>query len=96
MSRKEVGTRAARYFGWCIGLLAAALLIGLLPAMLLFLIGYMRIEGRERWLLASTVAVVTWAAWYLLFHQILRVPWPTALLGDLVPALRASNFLNLL
>ena len=96
LSRKEVGTRAARYFGWCIGLLAAALLIGLLPAMLLFLVGYMRIEGRERWLLASTIAVGTWAAWYLLFHQILRVPWPTALLGDLVPALRASNFLNLL
>jgi len=96
LSRKEIGVRAARYFGWCIGLLAAALLIGLLPAMLLFLVGYMRIEGRERWLLASTVAVTTWAAWYLLFHQILRVPWPTALLGDLVPALRASNFLNLL
>jgi TctA family transporter len=96
LSRKEIGMRAARYFGWCAGLLGMALLIGLLPAMLLFLIGYMRVEGRERWLLASTVAVVTWAAWYLLFHQVLRVPWPTALLGDLIPALRSSNFLNLL
>jgi hypothetical protein len=96
LSRREIGMRAARYFGWCAGLLGMALLIGLLPAMLLFLIGYMRVEGRERWLLASTVAVVTWAAWYLLFHQVLRVPWPTALLGDLIPALRSSNFLNLL
>ena len=96
LSRKEIGTRAARYFGWCAGLLVAALFIGLLPAMLLFLVGYMRIEGRERWLLASSVGVITWAAWYLLFHQILRVPWPTALLGDFLPALRASNYLNLL
>jgi len=96
LSRREIGMRAARYFGWCAGLLGMALLIGLLPAMLLFLIGYMRIEGRERWLLASSVAVVTWAAWYVLFHQVLRVPWPTALLGDLIPALRSSNFLNLL
>jgi len=96
LSRREIGMRAARYFGWCAGLLGMALLIGLLPAMLIFLIGYMRVEGRERWLLASSVAVVTWAAWYVLFHQVLRVPWPTALLGDLIPALRSSNFLNLL
>ena len=96
LTNKEVGTRAARHFGWCIGLLGVALLLGLLPAMLIFLIGYMRFEGRESWLTASAIAAATWTAWYVLFHQVLRVPWPAALLGDLVPALRSSNLTNLL
>ncbi len=96
LTTREVRTRAVRYFGWCVGLLGAALLIGLLPAMLVFLLGYIRIEGRERWGMATAVAVATWAAWYVLFHQVLRVPWPTALLGDLLPILRSSNLTNLL
>ncbi len=96
LSTNEVGTRATRHFAWCIGLLGVALLIGLLPAMLIFLIGYMRFEGRESWLTASTVAAATWAAWYVLFHQVLKIPWPTALLGDWIPALRSSNLTNLL
>ncbi len=96
LSAREVSMRSARYFGWCIGLLGAALLIGLLPAMLIFLIGYIRVEGREQWPMATAVAVATWTAWYILFHQVLRVPWPTTLLGDLLPVLRSSNLTNLL
>ena len=71
-------------------------MLGLLPAMLIFLIGYMRFEGREPWLTASAIAAATWVTWYVLFHQILKVPWPAALLGDLVPALRSSTLTNLL
>jgi TctA family transporter len=96
LTAEEVSTRSARHFGWCIGLLGAALVIGLLPAMMLFLIGYMRFEGREKWRTALIVSLITWSAWYLLFHKILLVPWPTAWLGDLLPALRASTLTNLL
>ena len=96
LSRNDVALRASRYFGWCFGLLGGSFLIGLLPAMLLFLTGYIRFEGRERWPLALGIAIATSIAWYLLFHQLLRVPWPTTLLGDLLPVLRSSPLTNIL
>ncbi len=96
LSRNEVAVRAARYFGWCVGLLGVSVLIALLPSMLLFLAGYIRFEGRERWPLALGIAAATSVAWYLLFHQLLRVPWPTTVLGDLLPVLRSSPLTNLL
>lgn len=92
----EARRRALRYFGWCLFILVAALIIGLLPAMLVFLVGYLRFEGRERWLPTLSVALGTWAAAYGLFHLLLRVPWPTAWLGDLLPVLRSSGLTNLL
>ncbi len=93
---REVRRRALRYFGWCLFILAAAVVIGLLPAMLVFLIGYLRLEGRERWVPTLAVALGTWAAAYGLFHLLLRVPWPASWLGDLLPVLRSSGLTNLL
>jgi TctA family transporter len=92
----EISSRALRHFGWCVFVVVAATLIGLLPALFVFLIGYSVTEGREKWLTALVVAVLTSAAWYLLFHQLLKVPWPAALLGDLFPALRSIAATNLL
>jgi putative tricarboxylic transport membrane protein len=96
LSRAEIGTRALRYFGWCLGLLLAATVIGLLPAALVFLVGYMRVEGRERWGISLIVGVVTWSACYVLFHELLAIPWPAAWLGDWLPVLRSNNFTDLL
>ena len=74
----------------------AATVIGLLPALFVFLLGFTLTEGRERWVIALAVAVLTSAAWYFLFHQVLRVPWPAALLGDLLPVLRSNPLTNVL
>ena len=93
---RETRRRALRYFAWCLFILVAAVIIGLLPAMLVFLIGYLRLEGRERWVPTLSVALGTWAAAYGLFHLLLRVPWPAAWLGDLLPVLRSSGLTNLL
>lgn len=93
---REARRRALRYFAWCLFILVAAMIIGLLPAMLVFLIGYLRLEGRERWMPTLSVALGTWAAAYGLFHLLLRVPWPAAWLGDLLPVLRSSGLTNLL
>ena len=91
----EVRRRTLRYFGWCLFILGAATVVGLLPAMLVFLIAYLRLEARERWPLTLAVALGVWAASYFLFHQLLRIPWPAAYLGDWVPVLRASGLTNL-
>ena len=96
LSAQVAARRAVRYFGWCFFILAAAMLIGLLPAMLVFLLGYLRMEAREGWKMTLAVGLGAWVTAYLLFHQLLRVPWPTAVLGDLLPGLRSVGLTNLL
>lgn len=96
LSAAALRGRALRYFAWCLFVVVGALIIGLLPALFLFLVGYMLTDGRERWPTALTVAVATSAAWYGLFHLLLRVPWPAAWVGNALPALRASVWTNLL
>ena len=96
LSSAQIRRRTYRYFGWCLFILAAAMLIGLLPAMLVFLLGYLRFEAKERWTLTLSVTLGVWVLSYLLFHQLLRVPWPAAYLGDLLPMLRTGGLGSLL
>ncbi|MFL2547033.1 MAG: tripartite tricarboxylate transporter permease [Candidatus Rariloculaceae bacterium] len=94
-SSPEAKRLTVRYFSWCFFTLGAALLVGLLPAILVFLIGYLRIEARESWKTTLVISLGAWILCYLLFHQLLSVPWPASYLGDLLPALRASSVTNL-
>jgi hypothetical protein len=83
------------YFAWLLFFLAAAEVVGLLPAMFLFLVGYIRFAGRETWEMTLAIAVPMWIGCYVLFHKLLVVPWPQTVLGDLFPALRSDAWLNL-
>ena len=87
--------RATSYFGWLLFFFGAASVVGLLPAMFLFLVGYMRFEGRESWKLSLGIAIPMWLLSYGLFHKILIVPWPQTLVGDWFPGLRANIWTNL-
>ncbi|MCZ6813657.1 MAG: hypothetical protein O7F14_06345, partial [Alphaproteobacteria bacterium] len=69
--------------------------IGLLPAMFVYLVGYMRFEGKESWKLTLTIAVPMSIASYLLFHTLLLVQWPQTVLGDFFPELRSIAWANL-
>ncbi len=60
----------------------------MLPALFVFIILYMRIEGRENWLPVFAVAGGVTAFNYVLFDKLLIIPWPRALLGELLPGLR--------
>ena len=88
--------RFAIYYLWCVFILGAGLLIGLLPALLVFLIGFMRVEGKERWRIAALVSVGTWLFCYVLFHLALNIPWPESVLGAWLPYLRSTNYFNLI
>ena len=94
LSVATIRWRAAVYFGWCLLFLVGAMGFGLLPAMLVFLVGYIRFQGRESWLMTLAVAVPIWVAAYILFHQVLHVPWPQSLIGDLLPVLRVNPLVN--
>jgi hypothetical protein len=48
----------------------------------------MRLEAREPWYLVLPYAVVMCLFIYVLFDQLLAIPWPPSLLGDYFPDLR--------
>lgn len=95
LAPSEVTRRVVRYFAWLLLFFGAAAVVGLLPAVMLFLVGYMRFEGRESWTTTLAVAVPVWLVGYLLFHKLLIIPWPQTVVGDLWPVLRTIPSVNL-
>jgi TctA family transporter len=95
LPKDTIWRRALYYFGWCFFFFGAAAVIGLLPAMFFFLVGYMRFWGKESWLVTLGVAIPLWVFSYVLFHHVLIIPWPQTVIGDMFPVLRTMNNINL-
>jgi len=81
---------ALRQGFWLVGLVLVVHMIGMLPAMGIFAIAYMRIEGRTAWWSVALIVVPFWLGAYFLFHTLLHLPWPQSWLGDWFPAIRTS------
>ena len=83
--------RALEFFGWLVGMVALAALIGFIPAIGIFVLVYMGIGFREP-VVRSVVfgAAMTAFAWAV-FDRGLHVPWPQAVLGDYMPWLRDAS-----
>ena len=92
---RDMWIRASTYFGWCLFFFGSAAVIGLLPAIFFFLVGYMRFSGKETWTTTLVIATSLWVFCYYLFHQVLIIPWPQTVIGDLFPVLRTMNDINL-
>jgi hypothetical protein len=90
LSTRVALTRAARFFGWFLAFLGCMSVIGMIPTVPLMIVAFMRIEGRERWRLSLIVAVCVTALVYVIFDQIIHIPWPGSLLGQWFPALDAG------
>ena len=63
--------------------------IGLIPTVPLFVVAFMRLEAREPWYIVLPYAVVMCLFIYILFDQLLAIPWPPSLLGGWMPWLKA-------
>jgi TctA family transporter len=86
LTNRVIVTRAAIFFGWLVGLMISMAAIGLIPSIAIFVVLFMRIEGRERWsLVLPQVFGMTFFV-YFVFDRIMHLPWPPTLLGYLVPA----------
>ena len=85
---KTLLVRGAIFFGWMIAFLISMALIGLIPTVPVFVIAFMRIEGREPWRIALPMAAFMCVFIYVLFDQLLAIPWPPSVLGDLFPMLK--------
>jgi TctA family transporter len=85
---RTIAARAALFFGYLLGFMASMAVIGLIPTAGLFVIVFMRIEGRERWRLVLTYAACVVLFIFLVFDQFMSIPWPQTLLGQFLPALK--------
>ena len=83
MPKKLIAMRAIAYLAWLVGYLGVASLIGMIPALLIFVIAYMRIEGKESWKLTLTCAFGLTIFSIILFDKLLALPWPQTEFGDL-------------
>jgi len=82
-------SRGATFFGWMAGFMLLMWLIGLIPAVPIFILSYMRFEGRESWKIVIPMASTLVLLIYVVFDQLLAIPWPPTLLGTLFPILHA-------
>jgi len=62
--------------------------IGLIPTVPVFIIAYMRLEGGEKYRHALMMAVIMVTLIYVVFDQLLAIPWPPTLLGEWFPAFK--------
>jgi len=85
---RQVIQRALIFLAWLVGFALSMWCIGLLPTIPIFLMGYMRLEGRERWKYVLPQAVGITLFVYFVFDQLLKIPWPPTLIGTIIPALK--------
>ncbi|MDH3438796.1 MAG: tripartite tricarboxylate transporter permease, partial [Betaproteobacteria bacterium] len=95
LSPQVILWRAVTYFAWLLLAFGLAAVIGLLPAMFFVLVGFMWFLGERSWARTFAVAIAVWVFCYVLFHQVLFVPWPQSLIGDWFPVLRTNIPTNL-
>lgn len=87
--------RAMVFFCWLLFFLLVAFVIGLLPAAFFYMFGYMLFQGKEGFVRSLIISVVAWVLAYGLFHIVLQIRWPDTWLGELYPALRSTNYFNM-
>jgi TctA family transporter len=76
------------FFGWMVAFLGSMATIGLIPTVPIFVVAYMRLEGPEKWRHAALMAFVMVTLIYVVFDQLLTIPWPPTLLGTYFPAFK--------
>jgi len=86
---KIIVTRGFLFFGWMAGFAACMALIGLIPTVPIFIATFMRVEGREPWRIVVPMAAAVVLLIYVVFDQLLAIPWPPTLAGTFFPVLHA-------
>jgi putative tricarboxylic transport membrane protein len=72
--------RTVYIIGWTVGCFLAIWLLGFSYAVPLFIFIYLKLEGREGWLMSIAVTFFSWLFFYMLFERMLNVPFPDPLL----------------
>lgn len=78
----KVGWRTLEICSWIIGFFLAIWFFGFAIAVPLTTFLYLKIGGREPWLISIILTVVAWVSFYGLFDYALHVPFPKGLLFE--------------
>jgi hypothetical protein len=76
LPEREILRRSAVAAGWILAFFAAILLLGFSLSVPLFVFLYLKVQGKESWLLSVVFAAVAWGFFYGLFDQLLHLPFP--------------------
>lgn len=68
--------RMAQVWGWLLGLPVAIYLVGFSIAIPLVTFAYLKVQGREGWLLSIILAAAAYLFYYGLFENFLHIPTP--------------------
>jgi TctA family transporter len=81
--------RGASFFGWMVAFLLSMATIGLIPTVPFFIVAFMRLEAKEPWKIVLGYVVVMTILIYVVFDQLLTIPWPQTIVGNMFPILKA-------
>ena len=76
LPRKVVLERSLGAAGWMLGFLGMIVALGFPIAVPLFVLLYLKLQGRERWPLSIAIALGVWGVFYGLFDFLLHLPFP--------------------
>ena len=62
--------------GWILAFFAAIVLLGFPVAVPLFVLLYLRLQGREGWSVSMVMTAAVWGVFYGLFDLLLHLPFP--------------------
>jgi hypothetical protein len=68
--------RTALTVAWMIGFFAAIALIGFPYAVPLFVLLYLRLQGREGWIFSLLFSAAVWGFFHMVFDRLLHLPFP--------------------
>ena len=71
-------------FAWLIGFFLSIVLLGFPLAIPLFMLAYLRGQGRESWILSIALTAVAWLAFELIFDRVLHLPFAQGLLWQML------------
>jgi hypothetical protein len=76
LPEKEVLKRTGFAAGWVLGFFAAIILLGFPLAVPLFVFLYLKVHGKEGWVLSVVFTAAVWLFFYGLFDRLLHLPFP--------------------
>jgi hypothetical protein len=85
---RETIRRAGVFFTWLLLFMASMAFMGLIPTVPLFVVAFMRLENREPWKIVAPMAILLAIFIYIVFDQLLTIPWPPTYLGGRAPLLK--------
>jgi len=75
-----VRQRTIAVISWTVGFFLAIWLLGFSIAVPLMILLYLKIAGKESWLMTAQVTFFSWLFYWGLFEKLLNVPFPEGLL----------------